>query len=473
MLAGVVNTIAGRVHPSFANGGEIVPLRHPDAIRGAALVRNALDVTPHADRRPSFDSLRLSRPLLTAARVVVPADGSSIRLTFAAATPGNDFAAPGREASPVSIYVNGRYHSDVLALAERSSRYAVNLAGLPPGEHHVELRFSRDVAGPAAVTPRIAHLKVKPVRGEQALLARYAPIVETRWSPAFERGAMPDQFGSDVPLAMVSIVQPQSNGTRRLRYYLMTSNEDTSGFPFATIFRKFGRTTDYELMYEVWVRPDGSKVDDRFQGPLHIRWRFEGEHQGDRPVVRVTTRNGMFASNSYRVSPRWSEMPIGRWNHVPEDRELMLAQPWMFAVMGKENIREGRSAPRGATPLGNKQAYDAREHLYFEARDPARLGLERSQVVTAVLHDGRRVRFRVSKEDFRPPPPGLPPRSTAVALPPWLPSSTIAGLDLPPGRVFTLDEDFKPRQLALRARGQETAAGSKGTGSGARSGGAR
>ncbi|MBC7645317.1 MAG: hypothetical protein H7123_09325, partial [Thermoleophilia bacterium] len=389
--------------------------------------------------------------------VTVPAGDHSVTLDVRANAVGNNFAVSGIENSPIAVYVNDLHHSDLFVMSERTRSYNVNLADLPAGTHRVELRDARDLTGGGGALPEITSARQQVLAGLDALVARHAPVVEARWTPAFAAGAPAEQTHSDVPLLQIAVVEPADHGLRRLRYYLLSSNEDTSGFPFGTIMRKFGRTADYELMYEAWVDDAGKLAHSKFQGPMHIRRPFEGERMGERPVLRVATRNGLFSSQSFGLTPRWSEAPVARYAETPTDREVMAADPWSFTLMGKENLREGRTAARGTIPRDNTIAYDAREHLYFEASDPARKTMEAARSVTAHMADGSRVTFPVPKEDFRPPPHGLPPRTTAIALPPNVPSGQITALDLPPGTVFTLDDDFKVRHIPLSdtRRGRE------------------
>jgi hypothetical protein len=270
-------------------------------------------------------------------------------------------------------------------------------------------------------------------------------VIETRHDSTLPKGAPPLAATGDIPLLMTSAVSKLPDGTSRIDYDMMFSNED-GGTPITKTFRNYGRATDYEPVYSVTVDKDGNRVTDSFQGPSHVPYRFHGTFEGDRPVLRVSTRNNLFDSRLFGATPRWSEAPLPPTPHKLTDRELMLANPWTFAVMGKEMLREGKVGTPGK--LGSQQVVDARLHLYFEPQDDARLGLEKYRKVTLQLRDGRSVDVLARRKSIFPTVPNRPALGTAIPLPDGINPDDVVGVHHLEGRVFVLDDTFTPRQLA-------------------------
>ena len=71
-------------------------------------------------------------------RVENERDVHELRTTLRVA-PDVRWSDPARGAGRVAVYVDDRYHSDLIGLAERDTPYRLNLAGLGPGEHEVRL----------------------------------------------------------------------------------------------------------------------------------------------------------------------------------------------------------------------------------------------------------------------------------------------------------------------------------------------
>ena len=449
MVAGMgtqlVNEVAERLMPGrVLVDADLIVLQGTGAVqRGAELVRLRFSFPNPAV--VDFDALRETRPLLASITAEASGDGTPLRLAFdAKPAPGTDFGVAGRESTMLSVYIDGRYHSDLAVLAERPSNYSVNLAGLAAGKHAIELRAATDISGdnpPATVTQLLA----KPMVGLAADVARHAPILETRYNPRLT-GPTPEAAFTDLPLLMVPSVKYLEGGVRRISYDLLLSNED-NGLPVTTIFRNYGRSTDYEPVYSVDLDASGKRIVDRFQGPSHAIYDFSGERVGDRPVLRVGTRNNLFTSNLLGATPRWSEAPTRVYNGMaPPDRALMTEHPWTFSVMGKEIERENKVVPAGQTP-GKGQVVDARQHLYFEPADAARTTIEQEKEIRLRMLDGSSVVVPVPGRSIWPTLRNRPPLGTAIPLPPSVAAADIAGVEGLAGRVLRLDAQYKPQAL--------------------------
>jgi hypothetical protein len=230
-----------------------------------------------------------------------------------------------------------------------------------------------------------------------------------------------------------------------------------------------GRTIDFEMPYRVEIDRDGNRVKDLFQGPVHVPYRFHGERFGDRPILRIATRNNLFTSNVDSSTPRWSDAPLAPTAKRPTDRELMLDHPWTFAVMGSELIREGkvtvddhdRQIPHAKSPrltdavLGGNVVADARRYLYLEPDDPARKEFEQTGKLNVVLKDGSVRTIEHDKRHFPLLAPFRAPSGTAIRLPKSLRAEDVVGLETTPDsrtvptRVFVLDRKYHPRVLDL------------------------
>jgi hypothetical protein len=429
--------------PALSDANLIV-LQNPDARRGAALVDEAVD-------RPGFaivdyDALRTKRPLLATASVSVASATDVYRLDVHASASGANWAAATNRAGHIAIYVDGRYHSDLLVLAERAGApYRVNLAGLPPGHHQIELRWARDL-DPTSKRPLLTSATATALSGDDALVARFAPVVGTRAARVVNGAPEQAPLSTDVPMVLAPTVEHLPDGRTRITYDLMLSNED-GGIAVQNAYRQFGRTIDQEMIYQVTLDAQGVRVRDMFQGPLHVPYGFHGQRIGERPVLTIATRNNLFTSNPTGAAPRWSESPVGIAPKRRSDRELLVANPWTTAIMGKELIHEKKLAPHDP----KHPVYDARRYLYIGGDDPVRQAIRATGKLHLRMKNGtfREYKPNVLSQSIRLP--FAPPVGTAVVLPRGVFSSAIAGIveleGHKPGSTFVLDASYRARAL--------------------------
>ena len=456
------NIVARKVEGSIPNwllvsalaDADLVVLQDPAMHRGAEFTNRV--VGRHDPATVDYDALRTARPLLSELdlRVAAPTDAHELVVRLDA--PTADWRDRARGAGNVAVYVDGRYHSDMLALSERDTPNRVNLAGLAAGTHHVELRWSGpDLSGPSAPPVTVRSVEPRQLTAQEALIARFAPILETR-VPGSDVDQRPMQ--TDVPMVLAPTVAPLPGGGTRITYDVLFSNED-GGIPIGAAYASLGRSLDLEIAYRVDLDAAGNRVADMFQGPVHVPYQFQGERMGDRPILRVATRNNMFTSQLTHATPRWSESPIAASAARRSDRELLVGNPWTGAMMGKETVREGKITLPGA----KYPVWDARSYLYLGSSDLPRIAYERDKSIGVVLRDGSVVELDEASRKRVMWSPLRPPMGTAIRLPDGVASDDVIairvlgrdGMPLPrPGQAaaastFVLDGQYRPRVLGF------------------------
>lgn len=437
------------VKPSMAES-DLIVLQGPDQKRGAALVNRLAGI--QAPTPVDYDALRPQRPLLARTQLTVTNAHDVHELTAQLqVAPDVRWSSPTRGAGRVAVYVDGRYHSDLIGMSERDAPYRINLAGLALGRHDIELRAADT---DAASRPRVSvpATSTRRLDGDEALIARHAPILETRVPSRTGSG---EPLDTDLPMLLAPTVLRRPDGSIQIDYDLLLSNED-GGIVITQAYSMLGRSIDQETVYRVQLDAAGNCIGDLFQGPLHVPYRFRGERVGDRPVLRVATANNLFTSQLTNATPRWSELPIEPTPVRRSDRELLIAHPWTAAVMTAETQREGKMSD-GATKPGTVD--DARRYLFLgPVGDALRGAYERDKGLELLLRDGSSVRI---DHAFRIPfrVPFQAPMGTAVHLPGGIDGDAVAGVRAlrpappsdpnVPSTTFVLDAAYRPRQLLL------------------------
>jgi hypothetical protein len=436
-----INTVMERILPSCRDTDLIVS-QGVGTQAGAAFVRNRLAPAATA---VDYSALRSQRPLLAETAVDVSDGAATTRVEFNAVAPGTDFGIEGKEASMLSVYVNGTYHSDVAVLSERPPRYSVNLGTLGTGSHSIELRAAKDLSKPHEALPiSVSDVTTRNLTGDEALVDRYAPVLETRWTPGSPR--IP-AVHTDIPLLTVPKIEELPDGRKRITYYMMFSHED-GGTPVTRAFRMFGRSADYERAYHVDLDAAGNLVRERYQAPMHVPREFRGSHtDGTRPVLRVATPNNLFTTRTLGATPHWSEAPQAPRSDAANDRAVMESNPWTYEVMGKELQREGRSV-FGTAP-GVDQVVDARQHLYLRNGDPAQAQLLKDGSLPVALDDGRVVHATLPPRGRQLVMPSAIHEGIAVPLPHTVMPEQVVGVANAPGTVVALDRAYQPRTLPV------------------------
>jgi hypothetical protein len=374
-----------------------------------------------------------------------------------------DWGAAGREAVALRLTLDGKYSQHlVLARGEADADYRVTLGFLTAGMHRLEverdLELSASGAGPATVD----------VSGIEALVAGMSADF-TAQSMAPMLYARPNTIGrfTDLPLFMWYEVVPTPRG-HQYRYSVIFSNED-GGTPTDRLMATWGRTTDIEFVYGVEIDEQNHVLAEEFQGPGHEVPAFKGRHEAGHPLEWVSTDNNM-VSESGTTTIRYAPAPV-RFDLADVSREAVMdAHPWLYAVMAKELVREGKIV--ADAPPGNKQIPDPRRFVYVEA-----CGEVGNAALAFAINAGDRwipsdrgvPQYRITRDGcFRvatPLPAGASARDVrAIRAQAFARPAEKDKVAEAPGpvrlmrinKVFMLDESYVPGKTLLRWQGAET-----------------
>ncbi len=191
-------------------------------------------------------------------------------------------------------------------------------------------------------------------------LKRHAPILYQR----------ADTVGTDndIPLLMYCEWDAKDSS---LTYTVIFSNED-GGTSTRDLMARWGRATDIEYIYKVWLKPDGSAVRRQIQAKDHKDVPFDGPFEGDRPVLVPVTRNNMVAGAKERTGKRFDFEPmlVDLSEHSRE--YVMDLKPETWKVMREELVREGKLRPYGV--VRGEDISDPDNYAYLEFRSDQREG---------------------------------------------------------------------------------------------------
>ncbi|MEZ5355770.1 MAG: response regulator [Bryobacteraceae bacterium] len=260
-------------------------------------------------------------------------------------------------------------------------------------------------------------------------------------SPILERRANAIGTQSDLPLLMY-VERLHDSAGDYLQYTVIFSNED-GGTSTPALLARWGRTTDIEHVYRVWVDASGKRLRATIQTKNHQDVDYTGPFEGDHPVLGVITDNnmvgpGLNATGGERVALKPILVDLSQ-----ASRELVMdTHPEMYRVAAEELAREGK-----VTGLVG----DAREYLYIEAKIENR----NTRVAARVRVAGRWIATHRGRFDWAIERSGWV--RTAVRLPAGAKAAEIGFECLAErgkepgscsvdavGKVFRLDAGYKP-----------------------------
>lgn len=250
-------------------------------------------------------------------------------------SPSSDWAASGREAAAAAIGLDGETKHHVLVFAEKDSRrYSVFLGPLPPGPHTLTVeRDSRHSARGSDLV--IGEARIRPLSPADPLYepVRHAPVL-------FARADSIGRF-SDA-LLLVYCTRGRDARGPWLEYTAVFSNED-GGTSTRDLMARWGRTTDIEYVYRVWLDPEGRPARTLIQTREHQDVPYDGPYFGLHPLLAPVTDNNM-------VEPAAADPPGLRFQLAPVladlaggSRELVMdAEPFTYEIACKEIRREDK-----------------------------------------------------------------------------------------------------------------------------------
>jgi hypothetical protein len=416
----------------------------------AALVSSLLPLTPVAGTDRFTRSIMVDRP-------------GEVRAVVRAGCARCDWGETGREAVALRLSLDGKYSQHILlASGEAQTDYYVTLGFLATGTHRLVVERDPALSAPGAGPATIDVPKVDTLfsgMSDDFVAQSMAPILYAR----------PNTVGrfTDLPLLMWYEVVPTPRG-RQYRYSVIFSNED-GGTPTDRLMATWGRTTDIEFVYGVEVDEQDRVLAEQFQGPGHEVPAFRGRHEARHPLEWVSTDNNM-VSESGPTRIRYAPAPV-RFDLTDVSREAVMdANPWLYAVMAKELVREGKVV--ADAPPGNKQIPDPRRFVYIEAC--AEVG--NAALAFAVNAGDRWIpsdrgvsQYRITRDGCvrvaTPLPEGVTARDVRAIRAQAFARPAEQGKDAPPpgpvrlmriNKVFMLDDGYLPGDTLLRWLGPET-----------------
>jgi hypothetical protein len=198
------------------------------------------------------------------------------------------------------------------------------------------------------------------VMGQAPDVKRHAPILYPR----------ADTVGTqnDVPLLMYC---EWDAAEKSITYTVIFSNED-GGTSTRDLMARWGRTTDIEYVYKVWVDAAGRAVRRQIQAKDHKDVPFDGPFEGDRPLLVPVTRNNMVAGVKEKTGKRFEMEPMLVDLREHSREYVMDLKPEMWKVMGEELRREGKL--RGYGVVRGEDISDPANYAYTEFRSEQKNG---------------------------------------------------------------------------------------------------
>lgn len=296
-------------------------------------------------------------PLLLAALVTVQVPASDAVLTVDVVAP-----ASGGAATVTAIHVGSRRFPLTVFPDGIRRRVSILLTGIPAGRH--------EVSATAPVKLDSASVREVMAADSDFLAIRHSPFVSPR--------AGTIAANSDLPL-LVYCERLVENGVTVLQYTVIFSNED-GGTSTRALMARWGRTTDIEYVYRVFLDGKGQAVKRTYQGKDHVDTAFTGPFEGDHALLLVTTRNNMVAGGDspdrFQLVPRVVDL-TGR-----SRESVMDAEPWTYQVMNAELEAEKKLRPYGK--VDGENISDIRNYFFID------FGVERTAGAAIAVRARRR-----------------------------------------------------------------------------------
>ncbi|MBM3725705.1 MAG: response regulator [Acidobacteria bacterium] len=326
----------------------------PDAMRGApeeAWVETVLE-KPCPTRKLIAAVARSVLALMAA--VLLPAATRSVAFELPSAghavaeltlrSPKAQPRVPGEVLPVIAIERPGApVHHLTLAAGAAGAVYRVQLGHLAAGRHTVTL------------TGEGFELDASRVSLDDSAMQRHAPVLFARANTLGR--------SSDVPLLMYAEASRQGEFTVH-EYTVIFSNED-GGTSTRALMARWGRTTDIEYIYRVYLDAAGQRRKAIIQTRNHQDVAYAGPFDGDHPLLVPVTDNNMVAGEAptairYQLAPVLVDLSR-------ESREAVMDRaPWMYRAMSEELERESKLRPFGT--VDGQKISRPENYLYVELK---------------------------------------------------------------------------------------------------------
>ncbi len=267
--------------------------------------------------------------------------------------PNADWSKPGQEAALATLSVDGQPPQQHLMVFGGARTYSVFLGELGAGAHTLRVERHASYSAPGAGLQVLGGL----FRASSDAVTANAPIVLAR----------PDTVGrfSDVPL-LTYCTRGRDGSGAFLEYTVVFSNED-GGTSTRDLMARWGRTTDIEYIYRVWLDAAGAPQKTLIQTRDHQDVPYAGERAGSHPVLMPVTDNNMVepaaiagAPIRYQLAPMVVDLSGG-------SREKVMDQAaFTYRIAAGELAREGKLRPAGT--FDGEKISDPRNYLIVEFR---------------------------------------------------------------------------------------------------------
>ncbi|MEX2263940.1 MAG: hypothetical protein WD696_18445 [Bryobacteraceae bacterium] len=268
-------------------------------------------------------------------------------------SPGSLWSKPGHEAAMALLSVDGRPSRHVMLFAGESRHtYSVGLGMLAAGDHRLEVtRGAKHSAAGSSFAVHAARFRDVPRSSAEYDVVAHSPIL-------FARANTVGGF-SDIPLLLYCERLMEDNRPL-LQYTVVFSNED-GGTSTRALMARWGRTTDIEYIYKVWLDEKGGAT---IQSRDHKEVAFEGRREGLHPLLIPSTQNNMVSAEGespvrYHLAPVEVDLSRHSREHVMDEH------PVTWRVMAQELERENKVRPFGA--VDGQKIGDPRHYLYVDA----------------------------------------------------------------------------------------------------------
>lgn len=273
-------------------------------------------------------------------------------------SPGADWARAGAEAALVRLTIAGLPPQHVIVYGgPRRHTYSVFLGRLPAGSH--TLRLSRD----SKLSAENARLEIHDARVREInpsdpsyLLLAHAPILYPRSNtlPRF----------SDIPL-LTCVTRSSDRNQRVLEYTVIFSNED-GGTSTRSLMARWGRPTDIEYIYRVWLDSNGAPARTLIQTRDHKDIPYDGRREAFHPVLEPVTDNNMVEPARGNSLIRFQLAPVDA-DLANGSRELVMDQfPLTYSIAARELLREKKLRAPGSP--NSESISDPRNYLTVELK---------------------------------------------------------------------------------------------------------